>query len=82
MAPIKCLAGQAKSMNLCKNLWTTAMKRCANSYFSRHCLINGIPYCSTEHIMSTYLNVCLMMVTVTETRSKLYIIEYIVVFDW
>jgi len=35
---------------------------------------------STKHIMSMYGNVCLMMVTVTETRSKLYIIEYIVVF--
>ena len=28
-----------------------------------------IPYCSTEHVMSMYLNVCLMMVTVTETCS-------------
>ena len=35
---------------------------------------------STEHVMSMYWNVCLMMVTVTETRSKRYIIEYIVVF--
>jgi len=40
----------------------------------------GIPYCSTEHVMSMYWNVCLMMVTVTETCSKLYITEYIVVF--
>ena len=30
--------------------------------------------------MSMYWNVYLMMVTVTETCSKLYIIEYIVVF--
>ena len=30
--------------------------------------------------MSLYWNVYLMMVTVTETCSKLYIIEYIVVF--
>jgi len=34
---------------------------------------------STEHVMSMYWNVCLMMVTVTETRSKLYMIEYIIV---
>jgi len=40
----------------------------------------GIPYCGTEHVMSMYWNVCLMMVTVTETCSNLYIIEYIVVF--
>ena len=39
-----------------------------------------IPYCSTEHAMSMYCNVCLMMVTVTETCSKLYSTEYIVVF--
>jgi len=32
------------------------------------------------HVMSMYCNVCLMMVTVTETCSKLYIIEYTVVF--
>jgi len=39
-----------------------------------------IPYCITEHVMSMYCSVCLMMVTVTETCSKLYIIEYIVLF--
>jgi hypothetical protein len=38
-----------------------------------------ITYCSTEHCMSMYWNVCLMLVTVTETCSKYYIIEYIVV---
>ena len=35
---------------------------------------------STEHAMSTYWNFYLMMVTLTETCSKLYIIEYIIVF--
>ena len=35
---------------------------------------------STEHAMSLYWNVCLMMFTVTETCIKLYIIDYIVVF--
>jgi len=44
------------------------------------CKQHGIPYCSTEHVMSMYWNVCLVMFTLTETCSKLYSIEYIVVF--
>jgi len=40
----------------------------------------GIPYCGTEHVMSMYWNICLMMDTVTETCSELYITEYVVVF--
>ena len=44
------------------------------------CKQYGIPYCCTEHVMSMYWNVYLLMVTVTETCSKLYIIEHIVVF--
>ena len=35
-----------------------------------------IPYCSTKHVMSKYWIVCLMVVTVTEICSKIYIIEY------
>jgi len=42
------------------------------------CQQYGIPYCGTDHVMPTYWKVCLMKVTVTETCSKLYIIEYIV----
>jgi hypothetical protein len=37
-----------------------------------------IPYCGTTHVIYMYWNVCLMMVTVTETCSKFYIIECIV----
>jgi hypothetical protein len=37
-------------------------------------------YVSTEHVVSMYWNVCLMMVTVTESCSRFYTIEYIVVF--
>jgi len=34
------------------------------------CKQYGIPYCSTEHVMFMYNNVCVMMVTVTETCSN------------
>ena len=44
------------------------------------CKQYGIPYCGTEHVTSMSWNVCLIMVTVTETCGRLYIIEYIVVF--
>jgi len=43
------------------------------------CKQYGIPYCGTEHVMSMYLNVCLMMVTCNRNTYQLYII-YIVVF--
>ena len=35
---------------------------------------------STEHVTSMYWNVCLLMFTITETYSELYIIECVVVF--
>jgi hypothetical protein len=35
---------------------------------------------NTEHVMSMYRNVHLMIVTLNETCSKLHIIEYITVF--
>ena len=48
-----------------------------------NCKQYWIPYCSTEHVMSMYWNVCLMMVTVNETCSSNFtLLNILLCFDW
>ena len=42
MAPIKMLAGQARSINLYKNLRTKVMECCANIYFNQQCIFKKV----------------------------------------
>ena len=42
----------------------------------------GIPYCCTEHVMSIYWNVCLTIVTVTETCSNITLLDILLCCGW
>jgi len=47
-----------------------------------NCKQYWIPYCSSEHVKSMYGNVCLMMVTLTETCSSFTLLNVLLCFDW
>jgi len=58
VATIKCLASQAKSVNLYKSLGTKVMKWCTNIYFNRQSLIKIVTRKYAKIKDSLYISCC------------------------